>query len=150
MLTPADMPPGYVLAGSTPTEVEIRDEFNAELFIAAGVDTDGSLGFKIQAEDPNDSSRSAVRGKVLFALVMRHFGDPVTAVRGYWTGGANLLAFNRGIAAGLSDEQAAADTWTGKRATDFGFTAVSFQQRMKVLGGYGWVRVRFSRPEGDG
>lgn len=146
MLTPADMPPGYVLVVSTATDVRIEDAADPDLFIEAGVLADGVLSFKIEAER-NDGSRGSVRGKVLFDLVMRHFGASVTAVKGSWRwGSTNLTIFNKLTAAGLSPEQAACGTWTGEQADRHGFkTATKVQTLGAGPGYYGLAEFLFNR-----
>ena len=147
MLTHADMPPGYVLVVSTPDAVEIRDVANGALFIDGSIDGGGVLTFKIRTEDPDDGSRSFVRGKVLFDIVMRHFGASVTSIKGYWTpGSTNLAVFNKLTAAGLSPTQAAGGTWTGQQADRHGFkTATKVQTLGAGPGYYGLAEFLFTR-----
>lgn len=146
MLTPADMPPGYVLVVSTPTHMYIEDAANPLLFIAAGV-SDRVLWFDVQAEDPDTKSRSFVHGKVLFELTMRHFGQTFDVLASYWaTDSTNLERFNRATAAGMSEEAAGWVTWTGEQAIHHGFTRLTVEE---TIGGgpgrYGLVRVWFYR-----
>ena len=141
------IPTGYVLVVSTATDVRIEDVLIGEFFIDGSIDGGGVLTFEIQAEDPDDGSRSFVRGKVLFDLVMRHFGAGVTAIRGYWTpGSTNLAIFNKLTAAGLSREQAACGTWTGEQADRYGFkTATKVQTLGAGPGYYGLAEFLFTR-----
>ncbi len=148
MLTPADMPPGYMLVVSTTTDVRIEDAADLDLFIDASIDPTGVLAFKIETERP-DKSRSFVRGKVLFDLVTQHFGfgASVTAIKGYWTpGSTNLAIFNKLTAAGLPIEQAARGTWTGQQADRYGFkTATKVQTLGAGPGYYGIAEFLFTR-----
>jgi len=145
MLTPADMPSGYVLVVSTTSEVRIEDAADPDLFIEADDLVDGVLSFKIETERP-DKSRSFVRGKVLFDLVMRHFGATVTAIKSYWTpGSTNLAIFNKLTAAGLSPERAARGTWTGEQADRHGFKTAAKVHTIGGPGYYGIAEFLFTR-----
>ena len=145
MLSQADLPPGYVLVVSTATHMAIEDAATDELFVNASVLPNGVVKFNIQAVHPDDGTRRTVHGRVLFDLMMRHFGAGVNGVRGFWMDGTNFEQFNRGIAAGLTVEAAAAATWTGEQAARFGFTRVDRGQLLGWSGGYGLVEVFFLR-----
>jgi hypothetical protein len=85
--------------------------------------------------------------------MMAHFGDRVAIVEGDWTDydpdlRENLDEFNRGTAAGRSEQQAAADTWTGRRAGDHGFTQVEIVRALppRAAGQYRVVLAHFKKP----
>lgn len=92
-------------------------------------------------------------GTELFARLMEWAGD-VTAIRGLWgsTLPTNLETFKAGIRAGLTPEQAAASTFTGQMALDYGYGDIrnvsplpssrSFEEALSV-------RVLFYRGEFD-
>jgi hypothetical protein len=145
MLTPVDMPPGYVLVISAPDDLFIEDAVNPALFIDAGVQ-DRILRFEVRAEERVTKNRSAVRGKVLFALMMRHFGMAFDVIAAYWhTDGVNLERFNRATAAGMREEAAGWVTWTGERAVAYGFTRLTVEETIGGPGRYGLVRVWYYR-----
>ena len=84
MLTPADMPPGYRLVISTIDLLEIQDEYRPEFRIEAGLTNSSRLSFEVETVDLDDGSRSMVRGKVLFDLMMSHWGvDAIQYVATY-------------------------------------------------------------------
>jgi hypothetical protein len=145
MLTPADLPPGYVLVNSTATQLAIEDAATDELFMYAELLPNGVVKFNIQAVHPDDGTRRTVRGRMLFDLTMRHFGAAVNAVRGYWMDGTNFEQCNKSIAAGLTVEAAAQATWTGQQAARYGFTRVDRKQLIGWSGGYGLIEVYFLR-----
>ncbi|HVS34588.1 MAG TPA: hypothetical protein VMS17_03335 [Gemmataceae bacterium] len=63
----------------------------------------------------------------MFQQMMVHFGARVSAIQGNWVGASsdNLIAINRLTAGGaMTIEQAARRTWTGMRASDYGYTQV--------------------------
>ncbi len=144
MLTPADMPMGYVLVISTPDRVRIEDANDPKLFIDGGIDATGAVLFDIRAEH-EDGTRGGVSGKVLFGFLVRHFGAALIAIRGFWTDGPNLVAFNRLTALGWSQHDAAGGTWTGERANDHGFTVAVCEVAIGSTGYFGWVEARFTR-----
>ena len=148
MLTDADMPAGYRLTQATAELLDIEDERRPEFRIEAGLTVDGRLSFKVQAEDLDDRSRSVVRGKVLFDLMMRHWGvDAIRIVATFWgPRSTNLADFNRLTRAGLSNEAAAKETWTGLRLKDYGY--MNLLEKVDAIGGpgaYGTVRSIFCR-----
>ena len=64
---------------------------------------------------------------------------------GFWIEGDNLAAFNRALAQGKMEDEAAIGTWTGEQAKRHGFETVEFLQTIPALAGYGFVKVRFAR-----
>lgn len=148
MLTPADMPPEYVLVIATMELLEIQDEYRPELRIEAGLTDLGRMSFEVETVDLDDGSRSVVRGKVLFDLMMSHWGvDAIQCVATYWgSRSTNLADFNRLSKAGLSHDQAAKGTWTGLRLKDYGY--VNLLEKVDAIGGrgaYGIVSAVFVR-----
>jgi hypothetical protein len=88
-----------------------------------------------------------LRGQDQFNKILDHFGrDNVDAIKGNWQYDTNLNGFNDGIAQGMTPEQAAANTWTGKQAAAAGFTNVEIEQgHMNPDGTYSQVKARFTR-----
>jgi hypothetical protein len=63
----------------------------------------------------------------MFQQMMMHFRTSITAIQGNWIGGSsdNLVAINKLTVGGtMTIEEAAKLTWTGKRASDYGYTQV--------------------------
>jgi hypothetical protein len=95
--------------------------------------------------------RGSVSGKEFFAAMMDYFGAKVRTIEGNWRSivgiATNLDQFNRAILAGLDDEAAAALTWTGLRASDYGYDKVTIVEEDPpgARGYYTTVRVEFSR-----
>ena len=144
MLTRADMPPGYVLVNSAQDDLYIEDADNPSLFIDAGVQ-DRTLRFEIRAEERFTGNRSFVRGNVLFALMMRHFGTTFDLIASLWLDGTNLERFNRATAGGMTEADAGWATWTGELAIAYGFTRLTVEETIGGPGRYGLVRVWYYR-----
>lgn len=87
--------------------------------IYADLNNEGMIEFFIEA-----GPLANPRGNVLFKEMIKHFGDTAKGVVGSWTHGDNLSAFNRLTAQGVSLEEAAFQTWTGRQAARNGFTKV--------------------------
>lgn len=146
MLTPADMPTGYQLDLSTADQVEVVDEQNRSLGVGGVLNETGVLSFKIQAKDTLTSERSIVRGKVLFELLMRHFGDRVNEVQTYWVVSSdNLETFNILTALGSTPADAARRTWSGQQLAGYGFGKVTFKETIGRAGLYALVSANFTR-----
>jgi hypothetical protein len=140
------LPSGYNVTKATPTEYEVVDAANPELFVAGGV-KDGRLRFNIQAIDPETGARGTVRGQALFDGMMEHFGSTVKVIEGRWNEGTNLAEFNRLTGQGVSLEEAASRTWTGQQAARYGFTKVTVETKIGSAGRFGEVIVRFEKPK---
>jgi hypothetical protein len=147
MLTDADMPPGYVLVRSTPHDLDIVDRANPTLGIGSTRDDLGTLKFVIRAKDEDDGSRSVVRGKVLFQLILSHYANhTITTVATHWSDeSTNLAEFNQLIGSGLSEEDAARGTWTGLQLVPLGFTRVEFVEKIGPRWPFALVRALFTR-----
>jgi hypothetical protein len=128
---------------ATATEYELRNKKKALNFILGELVAGGQLSF-IVANQPKDGL--GCRGTWLFNETMRHFGGAVTAIQGNWTYGDNLAAVNRLTAGGLSLDEAAKQTFTGKRAAEWGFAKVQIlPQTQGSLGNHVKVYVVFQR-----
>jgi hypothetical protein len=80
----------------------------------------------------------------MFHQMMRHFGPSVTAIQGNWTYGDNLAKVNLLTAGGLALKEAARQSFTGKRAADWGFVTVhALPKTQGIPGQYARVHVLF-------
>ncbi|SBT89725.1 intein C-terminal splicing region/RHS repeat-associated core domain-containing protein [Streptomyces sp. DI166] len=154
-LTVADIHTYYVVTGSTTAlvhncGVEVSKSENSITIsheasgsgVIADLDAKGNLTLMM---DNFPDRGSPLRGKQMFADVMEHFGDRVQSIQGYWRYGDNLGAFNKAVAEGMSMRAAARDTWTGKRAAEFGFTRVKILQADEGVDGFTVVSALFRR-----
>jgi hypothetical protein len=95
----------------------------------AHLDDEGILNLYIKA------GVSTPKGSAMFNEALEAFGSNVQGVRGFWRGGgelsSNFDSYQAGIRAGLTPEQAAAQTFTGKMALRAGFTHVNIEQVTK-------------------
>ena len=80
---------------------------------------------------------------------MAHFAGRINIIEGNWANTvgmtANLDQVNRATAAGLDIEDAAALTWTGLRASEYGFDQVWIALKSGRPGSYDYVQAQFSR-----
>ena len=157
-LTVADLHTFYAVAGSTPVLVhncitieklpdEIKIEHSDGGLGQATLDENGLLDLSIGTRWETDGVevRSELRGGFIFETVMDHFGDRVRAIGGHWVFGDNLAKFNKLKDEGLSDEAAAAGTWTGGQAAIYGFTRVARVVKNGEPGNWTYVDVVFER-----
>lgn len=125
----------------------LEDAGDPRFYIIATL-TGGLLRFELVSRLPN-GDRGSVSGKEFFAAMMAHFGSRINLVEGNWiaTSGltTNLDLVNQATASGMSIEDAATLTWTGLRASDFGFGHVLGVRSTGSPGNYQRVRVQFGR-----
>lgn len=101
---------------------------------------DGDGGLTLLA----DMKRSPVRGRTIFRQVMAAFGDRVKTINGNLVD-ENKASYIRALASGLTPEEAAFETWTGKMAREHMFTKILHADQEAQDGVP--VRLRFGRPE---
>ncbi|MFI9364684.1 polymorphic toxin-type HINT domain-containing protein [Kitasatospora sp. NPDC053057] len=151
-LTIADVHTYYVLAGTTPVLVHNSNcgSFMQMYEGGGGVIADLNNGALSMAVERGGSS---VSGGQMFADVMNHFGpENVTSFQAKWVSAmpSNLDAFNANLRAGMSYEDAAANTFTGHMSGKYGLTVVTVDRSKLVgeFGNYTNVEPVFSRPVG--
>jgi hypothetical protein len=129
---------------ATATEFELRNPAKASNFIIGELVSGGQVSFIVE-NLPKDGT--GCPGRWMFNEMMKHFGSSVTGVHGFWVGpdSDNLKEVNRLTAAGRSLEEAAKETWTGKRAADWGYAQVQVLATIGSAGGYTQVHVLFER-----
>ena len=129
---------------ATATEFELHSPAKVSNFIIGELRTGGQLAFIVE-NLPKDGT--GCPGKWMFNEMMNHFGSSVTGVYGFWVGAIsdNLKEVNRLTAAGRPLEEAAKNTWTGKRAADWGYNQVQVLATEGATGGYTKVHVLFER-----
>lgn len=124
-----------------------EDPLDSRYYIQATLGS-AVLRFELVARLTN-GDRGSVPGKEFFRAMMTHFAGRINIIEGNWnrTCGLNdnLDRFNRASAAGLSFVDAAALTWTGLRASEYGFDKVTIAQYSGPKGNCDAVRVQFSR-----
>jgi hypothetical protein len=117
-------------------------------FILGELVAAGDLSF-IGENLPKTIPPTGCPGKWMFEQMLVHFGSSVTAIQGNWVGPAsdNLIALNRLTAGGaLTVEDAAAQTWTGRRAGAYGYTHVELVGNpVGTPGHYTGVHVLFKK-----
>jgi YD repeat-containing protein len=101
------------------------------------------LGIRTVLED---GTRGSIRGGEQFAAIIEHFGAKnIKTIKGSWSYGSNLEAFNKGVRSGLSPEAAAARTWTGQQAAGAGFGSVRSVRTYGQNAPFDKVEVYFTR-----
>jgi len=85
---------------------------------------DGVVRMAIETRNAKDGWESAAHATDIFNLMMEVYGDGVKAIEGNWGEKmpSNLDEFNKNLRAGMSEEDAARNTFTGRRAAEHGFT----------------------------
>ncbi|GLY86076.1 RHS repeat-associated core domain-containing protein [Actinoallomurus iriomotensis] len=142
----------YVEAGTTPVLVHNSgcSTFMKMYGGGGGVMAELNNGAMSMAVERGGSS---VSGGQMFADAMNHFGpENVTSFEAKWVPAmpTNLDAFNANLRAGMSFEEAAANTFTGHMAGKYGLTSVAVD-RSRLVGRFGHytnVEPVFSRPIG--
>lgn len=103
-------------------------------YIGSEVDENGILSFSVTAKE----KERVVTGSQMFDYIIRHHGSEIKEIKGVWGRGLasnrdafknkaqvplnELIAGKKDKAIFLNDiREAAAETWTGKRATEYGF-----------------------------
>jgi hypothetical protein len=130
------------IAKSTASEFELRNKKKARNFIVGELVSGGELSFIIE-NLPHDGK--GCPGKWMFDAMMRHFGSSVQAIQGNWTYGVNLAEVNVLTGKGSNFADAALQTYTAKRAQDWGFSKVNVLQAIGSAGSYTSVNVVFTR-----
>ena len=112
------------------------------------VTADGTLRYTVRTSERTPS------GQEMFDGLWDAIGGDVRRIRGAWRAvprwTANLDTFNDGIRQGLSPEQAALRTWTGKMARRKGFTEVVDINLVGTPGNYTKVQVLFAETSRGG
>ncbi|MDR5776588.1 MULTISPECIES: hypothetical protein, partial [unclassified Caballeronia] len=94
----------------------------------AYIDQSQRLSFEVRAQGDIAALGS---GTDMFASMMLRLdreGIPVNGITGTWISGTdsvNAAEYGRNLAAGMSKEDAAINTWTGRMASRYGFTSVT-------------------------
>ncbi len=130
---------------SEPDRFYLQDPAHRRLKANAHLE-DGELCMTFRTKLDDGTRAKFLRGSEAFKEALKHFGDRVKAVRGSWTFGSNLEAFNRQVMMWLRPERAAWGTWTGQQAAAAGFTKVTIRDLQGVPGQYKKAVVVFSKP----
>jgi hypothetical protein len=145
---PIAAPPGATncrpdVRKATPTEFELVNPGKESNFIIGEL-VGGQLSFIVE-NLPKDGT--GCPGRWMFDQMMAHFGGRVTAIEGNWVGPVsdNLAELNRLTAAGVPIEDAARQTWTGRRAADWSFGQVRVVQATGSDGSYTRVVIVFTK-----
>ncbi|MFE0590379.1 ricin-type beta-trefoil lectin domain protein [Micromonospora echinospora] len=138
----ASASPVLVHNSSCPTEYFNTYDSDGSNGVIASIDSDGILNTAIQAGDGTPN------GGQMFQDALEVLGPRTRGIRGKWVAGEmqdNLDSFNSGIQIGLSPEEAAMHTFTGKMAARNGFTSATIERVVGSVGEYTNVQVVFWR-----
>ncbi len=122
---------------------------DAPVFQAIGeLQKDGSLDLIFLLKDKENIHSKNLRGQEMFANIIEYFGpEKIKKINGFWIKGDNLNAFNTSLKNGLTFEEAAKQTWTGKQAAKYGYTEAIIKYTEKNRDGqYIKVKVQFEKP----
>ncbi len=106
-----------------PDEFIYRDKIHKFQFEAT-LYSDGMIFIDVLLRKEN-GARSEQRGADLYKLMVKHFG--LKNIRGFedsWYGGDNLKEYYSNLNRGMTREEAARHTWSGRQAAKYGFTYV--------------------------
>jgi hypothetical protein len=140
----------FVEAGGTPVLVHNDSclsyynfyDSEGKFGVAADVDAQGVLNTVITAGE------GTPRGSQMFDDIWNALGSHVQKIRGCWLSESgelqdNLDSFNAGIQSGLTPEEAAMHTFTGKMAAKYGFTHAEIETTEGTIGNYTKATVLF-------
>ena len=132
---------------ATTTNFRAEDPNDPRFFIFATLGS-GVLRFEVIAQ-LSTGERGTVTGKGLFGAMMAHFGGRVRSIEANWSRASglttNLDQLNRAMIAGLGENDAASLTWTGLRASEFGYDKIAVNDLSGFHGDYEIARVEFGR-----
>jgi len=108
----------------------------------------GILEFSIHMKNDSLKVRSDLRGVDVFYDMIIHFGvQNIKSIKGRWPQGDNYSEFIENLKT-MSEKKAAQNTWTGRRASDYGFTRVlSVDYINEGFKNSRFAEVMFTRPE---
>ena len=104
---------------------------------------DGFLQITLRTKLENGLHLTELQGATQFQLMLGHFIGRFKGIRGNWTYGDNLKLFNNGVHEGLSLEQSALKTWTGRQAQMAGYSRVEVVELYGLPGSFNQVKVNF-------
>jgi hypothetical protein len=144
---------GPDIVWDTITETDIMGETADHVYrYLAELTADGSVDYLIKAAETDAAGNVIERGPVragdFIKATLDHYGDAVGRIRGTWLDNpsnpsTNRLLFDRAFAEGMTPEQAAFETPTGKIAARNGFTKVAFPEGLAGRGEI--LRVVFTK-----
>jgi hypothetical protein len=138
-----------VINDSTSDRYFVWDSSNPQFKAFAHVEDDEIfINLRTELETANGVVKSAVlRGSEQFQRILQFFAGRFKGIRGSWSFGTNLEAFNKAILAGMSPVDAARlETWTGQQATKAGYSRVVIRSLEGPAGHYSKVTVSFFHP----
>lgn len=97
------------------------------------LDKDGELFIDTELVKPQLGIRSHMHGSYLYSQMIQHFGlERIKAIRDVWGGGTNFTQLYTNLRNGMSPEDAAFQTWSGRQAALYGFTKIESFEFVKV------------------
>jgi hypothetical protein len=117
-------------------------------FCATAVVEDEELLIDIRTELESGERSAVLNGADQLRKVLAHFFPRYKSVRTSWWFGDNLAAFNRGIAAGATPEEAVVRAPMGHQLALAGFSRIVIQSLQGFPARYTKIVVRFLRPLG--
>lgn len=108
----------------------------------------GRLFLNVSLVDYQNNKRSSLKGSDLYVQMMKKFGPQnINVIEGIWSEGTNHQMYFSNLARGLTPEEAAAQTWSGRQAARFGFTDIEVvHHEWSVVQGRTLVTVEFRKP----
>ena len=138
---------GRLISNITEEAYRVFDASDIRWQAMGDIGADGMLNITLRTRLEDGTRSSALRGAEQFQAIIQHFAGRCQGIRGSWTYGDHLEAFNHATAAGMLPEEAALTTWTGKQAAQADYTRVIILLLSGLPGEYTAVKVNFVRPE---
>lgn len=146
-----------VVDTSYPYRYRAHDSANVEFHVEGDL-YDGVLSITMRTQSDDGSIRSEViNGKEQYTRMLMHFAETmmqrrpdereIRIIKGGWSYGTNFGQFHKFVnEKGMTNEEAAAATWSGKRAAESGYTVVHRVRTYGSLPKYNKIEVMFVRP----
>lgn len=126
-----------------PNAFKIYDSKSDEFYLTSYLE-DGTVYFGITTRV--EGRRASWPGYQAFDQMVSHYGSRIKAIAGDWTlHKDNFAEFKRNLDEGMTPEDAARNTWTGRNAKRYGFTKVTILEPTEFSNYFFKVRVLFER-----
>lgn len=124
----------------------VKDVLDRNIFWKAYLE-DGVLSMRIQLKVPSQGYRSSLQGHKIYKEMMEHFGvKNIKKIESVWIEQTNFTQFFKNIEKGMSEKEAALNTWSGRQAKSYGFSKVSVEVYVNSLTLKKSIMIEFSRP----
>ena len=125
-------------------DIQISDREQSDIYIKATINN-RRLMFGVEAKNNAGKYSPNFRAAEQFRAVIAHLDGQFDIILGTWYSGDNMSILNEFTAQGMSLEEAASQTWTGKQAASLGYEKVHVEYVSGTSGRYKEVIVGFKK-----